>query len=141
MAGAQRRYNVQANPAPVFLNEMKSHSLFLPLLGYRNVPQGLAATNGFLGAPREYLGCARKRKSTMRTNHWGVDRKQNLVIAEIVQRNIRAPLIRIRPIRRPKNSSPFREVLNRHIKNMQILGGFVNPRLNFTIPVTDLRGD
>ena len=29
---------------------------------------------------------------------------------------------------------------NRHLKNMQILGEFVNPRLNFTIPVTDLRG-
>ena len=30
--------------------------------------------------------------------------------------------------------------LNRHIKNMQILGDFVNARLNFTIPVTELRG-
>ncbi len=29
---------------------------------------------------------------------------------------------------------------NHHIKNMQILGEFVNPRMNFTIPVTDLRG-
>jgi hypothetical protein len=29
---------------------------------------------------------------------------------------------------------------NRHLKNMQILGEFANPRLNFTIPVTDLRG-
>jgi len=29
---------------------------------------------------------------------------------------------------------------NRHIKNMQILGDFVNTRLNFTLPVTDLRG-
>ncbi|MGO8927441.1 MAG: hypothetical protein ACLQU3_11195 [Limisphaerales bacterium] len=29
---------------------------------------------------------------------------------------------------------------NRNLKNMQILGEFVNPRLNFTIPVTDLRG-
>ena len=29
---------------------------------------------------------------------------------------------------------------NRHIKNMQILGEFVNPRWDFTIPVTDLRG-
>lgn len=29
---------------------------------------------------------------------------------------------------------------NRHIKNMQILGEFVNPRMNFTVPVTDLRG-
>ena len=29
---------------------------------------------------------------------------------------------------------------NRHLKNMQILGEFVNPRMNFTIPVTDLRG-
>jgi hypothetical protein len=29
---------------------------------------------------------------------------------------------------------------NRHLKNMQILGELVNPRINFTIPVTDLRG-
>jgi len=29
---------------------------------------------------------------------------------------------------------------NRHLKNMQILGEFVNPRFNFTMPVTDLRG-
>ena len=29
---------------------------------------------------------------------------------------------------------------NRHLKNMQILGEFVNPRMNFTMPVTDLRG-
>jgi hypothetical protein len=29
---------------------------------------------------------------------------------------------------------------NRHLKNMQILGEFVNPRINFTVPVTDLRG-
>ena len=29
---------------------------------------------------------------------------------------------------------------NRHHKNMQILGEFVNPRMNFTMPVTDLRG-
>ena len=29
---------------------------------------------------------------------------------------------------------------NRHLKNMQILGEFLNPRMNFTIPVTDLRG-
>ena len=29
---------------------------------------------------------------------------------------------------------------NRHLKNMQILGEFVNPRFNFTVPVTDLRG-
>ena len=29
---------------------------------------------------------------------------------------------------------------NRQLKNMQILGEFVNPRFNFTIPVTDLRG-
>ena len=29
---------------------------------------------------------------------------------------------------------------NRHIKNMQILGEFVNSRMNFTMPVTDLRG-
>jgi len=30
--------------------------------------------------------------------------------------------------------------LNRRLRNMQILGEFVDPRLNFTIPVTDLRG-
>ena len=30
---------------------------------------------------------------------------------------------------------------NRHITNMQILGEFVDPRMNFIIPVTDLRGD
>ena len=29
---------------------------------------------------------------------------------------------------------------NRHLKNVQILGEFVNPRMNFTMPVTDLRG-
>ena len=29
---------------------------------------------------------------------------------------------------------------NRHLKNMQILGEFINPRMNFTMPVTDLRG-
>ena len=29
---------------------------------------------------------------------------------------------------------------NRHLKNMQILGEFVNPRMDFTMPVTDLRG-
>jgi O-acetylhomoserine/O-acetylserine sulfhydrylase-like pyridoxal-dependent enzyme len=29
---------------------------------------------------------------------------------------------------------------NRHLKNMQILGEFLNPRMNFTMPVTDLRG-
>jgi hypothetical protein len=29
---------------------------------------------------------------------------------------------------------------NRHLKNMQILGECVNPRMDFTIPVTDLRG-
>ena len=29
---------------------------------------------------------------------------------------------------------------NRHLKNMQILGDFVDPRMNFTMPVTDLRG-
>jgi hypothetical protein len=29
---------------------------------------------------------------------------------------------------------------NRHLKNMQILGEFVNPRINFTMPVTDLKG-
>ena len=29
---------------------------------------------------------------------------------------------------------------NRQLKNMQILGEFVNPRMNFTMPVTDLRG-
>ena len=29
---------------------------------------------------------------------------------------------------------------NRQLKNMQILGEFANPRWDFTIPVTDLRG-
>ena len=29
---------------------------------------------------------------------------------------------------------------NRHLKNMQILGEFVNPLMNFTMPVTDLSG-
>jgi hypothetical protein len=29
---------------------------------------------------------------------------------------------------------------NRHLSNMQILGEFVNPQINFTMPVTDLRG-
>ena len=29
---------------------------------------------------------------------------------------------------------------NRHLKNMQILGEFLDPRMNFTMPVTDLRG-
>jgi hypothetical protein len=29
---------------------------------------------------------------------------------------------------------------NRHLKNMQILGEFVNPRINFTIPVTGPQG-
>jgi O-acetylhomoserine/O-acetylserine sulfhydrylase-like pyridoxal-dependent enzyme len=29
---------------------------------------------------------------------------------------------------------------NRHLKNMQILGEFLNPRMNFTMPVTDLKG-
>jgi hypothetical protein len=29
---------------------------------------------------------------------------------------------------------------NRHLKNMQILGEFVNPRINFTMPVADLSG-
>ncbi len=29
---------------------------------------------------------------------------------------------------------------NRRLKNMQILGEFLNPRMNFTIPVMDLRG-
>jgi hypothetical protein len=28
---------------------------------------------------------------------------------------------------------------NRHLKNMQIRGEFVDPRFNFTMPVTDLR--
>ena len=28
---------------------------------------------------------------------------------------------------------------NRRLKNMQILGEFVNPRFNFTMPVTNLR--
>ena len=30
---------------------------------------------------------------------------------------------------------------NRHITDMQILGEFVDARINFTIPVTDLRAD
>ena len=30
---------------------------------------------------------------------------------------------------------------NRHITNMQILGEFADARMNFTFPVTDLRGD
>ena len=30
---------------------------------------------------------------------------------------------------------------NRHITNMQMLGEFVDARMNFTFPVTDLRGD
>ena len=30
---------------------------------------------------------------------------------------------------------------NRHIANMQILGEFFYARMNFTLPVTDLRGD
>jgi hypothetical protein len=29
---------------------------------------------------------------------------------------------------------------NRHLRNMQILGEFADPRINFTMPVTDLRG-
>jgi len=29
---------------------------------------------------------------------------------------------------------------NHHLKNIQILGEFVNPRMNFTMPVTDVRG-
>ena len=29
---------------------------------------------------------------------------------------------------------------NRQLKNMQILGEFIDPRFNFTMPVTDLRG-
>ena len=29
---------------------------------------------------------------------------------------------------------------NRQLKNMQILGEFVNPRLDFTVAVTDLKG-
>ena len=29
---------------------------------------------------------------------------------------------------------------NRQLKNMQILGEFANSRMNFTLPVTDLRG-
>ena len=28
----------------------------------------------------------------------------------------------------------------RNLKNMQILGEFVDPRINFTMPVTDLKG-
>jgi len=31
--------------------------------------------------------------------------------------------------------------LNHHIADMQILGKFVDRRMDFTIPVTDLRGD
>ena len=31
--------------------------------------------------------------------------------------------------------------LNHHIANMQILGKFADERLDFTIAVTDLRGD
>jgi len=30
---------------------------------------------------------------------------------------------------------------NRHIANMQVLGEFADARMNFTFPVTDLRGD
>ena len=30
---------------------------------------------------------------------------------------------------------------NRHVANMQILGEFVDARMNFTMPVTDLQGD
>lgn len=30
---------------------------------------------------------------------------------------------------------------NHHVANMQILGEFGDARMNFTIPVTDLRGD
>ena len=30
---------------------------------------------------------------------------------------------------------------NRHITNMQILGEFADARMNFTFPVSDLRGD
>ena len=30
---------------------------------------------------------------------------------------------------------------NRHAANMQVLGEFVDARMNFTMPVTDLRGD
>ena len=30
---------------------------------------------------------------------------------------------------------------NQHITNMQILGEFVDARMNFTFPVTDLGGD
>jgi len=30
---------------------------------------------------------------------------------------------------------------NRHIANMQILGEFADRRMNFSFPVTDLRGD
>jgi hypothetical protein len=30
---------------------------------------------------------------------------------------------------------------NRHVTNMQILGEFADTRMNFTFPVTDLRGD
>jgi hypothetical protein len=31
--------------------------------------------------------------------------------------------------------------LNHHMANMQLLGRFLDPRLNFSVPVTDLRGD
>jgi hypothetical protein len=31
--------------------------------------------------------------------------------------------------------------LDHHMANMQILGEFNDPRLNFTVPVTDLRGE
>jgi hypothetical protein len=31
--------------------------------------------------------------------------------------------------------------LNRHIPNVQILGEFADQRMNFSVPVTDLRGD
>ena len=31
--------------------------------------------------------------------------------------------------------------LNHHMAHMQILGQFADQRMNFTVPVTDLRGD
>jgi hypothetical protein len=31
--------------------------------------------------------------------------------------------------------------LNHHIANMQILGKFSDQRMDFTVPITDLRGD
>ncbi len=33
------------------------------------------------------------------------------------------------------------EMLYHHMANMQILGRFADERMNFSVPVTDLRGD